>query len=194
MDQIVYAETRNRAQRLTELEKVYGETSDSLRKKKADLKKLADSLGTTDKDSLTQQQMQLLESERDARNARNQASSELFRAQASLNAHVTRLEALKKSPVAGPDLELALDTDAEYKQLGERLKRIDGILAGYSEGSREPTAIMGREISRDVKKKIETRKTEVEAKLKRRTEKRDLGEQELVRTARKPGHPSEGRV
>ena len=167
MDQIVYAETRSKAQRLTDLEKVYGETSENLRKKKADLKKLADSLGTTDRDSLTQQQMQLLESERDARSTRNQLASELFKAQADLNAQVTRLETLKKVPVTCPDLEAALDTDVETKQLTERLKRVDGVLSGFAEEPREPTAIMGRGISRELKEKLEQRKKEVEAKLKR---------------------------
>jgi capsular exopolysaccharide synthesis family protein len=181
MDQIVYAETRNKAQRLADLEKIYGETSEDLRKKKVDLKKLAERLGTTDKDSLSQQQVQLLEAERDARSSRNQLASELFKAQADLNAQVTRLETLKKAPVTAPDLEAALDIDADYKQLTDRLKRVEGVLAGYAEGSREPTAIMGRGISRELKDKLEARKKEVEGKLKRRTEKRDLGEVELAR-------------
>jgi capsular exopolysaccharide synthesis family protein len=181
MDMIVYAETRSRAQHLADLEKVYGETSDSLKKKRADLKKLADSLGTTDKDTLTQQQVQILESLRDARNYRNQTASELFKTQALLDAHKTRLEALKKAPVAAPDLEAAVDTDTEYKQFAERLKRMETLVSDYGEGSREPTAIAARAKVTELKKKLDERKAEVEAKLKRRTEKRDLSEVELVR-------------
>jgi polysaccharide biosynthesis transport protein len=181
MDQIVYAETRTRAQHLTDLEKVYGEASDNLRKKKADLKKLAESLGTTDKESLTQQQIQLLESVRDARMARNQTASELFKSQGDLDAIKTRLEAMQHAPVALPDVEIALDADADYKQLTDRLKRMETLVSDYGDNSRQPTAIEARRIAQDLKKKLEVRRTEVEAKIKRRTEKRDLSELELSR-------------
>ncbi len=182
MDQIVYAETRNRAQNLAELEKAYGETNDRLNKKKADLRKLADQLGTSDKESLTQQQIQHLDALRDARNARNQAASELFKTQASLDAHKTRLDALKRAPVAEPDLEAAIDTDAETKLLSDRLKHLENQLAYYGETSREPTAIEGRRLVRQLKKQMEDRRAEVEKKVKRRIERRDLSGEELVRT------------
>ena len=156
MDQIVYAETRTRAQHLTDLEKVYGETSDDLRKKKADLKKLADSLGTTDKESLTQQQMQLIESSRDARNARNQISGELFKTQANLDTFKSRLESLKRTPVPALDLEAALDIDLEYKKLTERLKPIETLVNDFGENSKEPTAIRARKKVVDLKQLLET--------------------------------------
>jgi capsular exopolysaccharide synthesis family protein len=181
MDLIIYAETRQRAQRLTDLQKVYGETNDSLRKKRADLKKLAEQLGTTDKETLTQQQTQLIEALREARNFRNQTASKLFDLQATLEANNSKLESLKRAPVTAPDIELALDTDAEYKLLADRLKRMEQLVSDFGTGSREPTAIEARRISGELKSKLETRKTEVEAKLKRRTEKRDLSDLEMAR-------------
>jgi capsular exopolysaccharide synthesis family protein len=181
MDLIVYAEARSRARHLGELEKVYGETADGLRKKKADLKKLADSLGTTDKESLTQQQIQLLDSLREARASRNQIASDLFRTQAALDAHKTRLETMKRAPVAAPDLEAAVDVDADYKQLAERLKRMETLATDFGAGSREPTAIEARRKVRELKQRLETRRGEVEAKVKRHVEKRDLSELELAR-------------
>lgn len=181
MDQIVYAETRSRSQRLTDLEKVYGETNDGLKKKKADLKKMADQLGTTDKEVLTQQQQQMLEALRDAKNARNQIASDLFRAQASLDAHKTRLATLQRAPVAEPDLEIAVDADPEMKQLAERIKRMDALAADYGPESREPTAKAARAKVLELKKKQEDRRAELAAKLKRAVEKRDLSGEELVR-------------
>jgi capsular exopolysaccharide synthesis family protein len=181
MEQIVYADGRERAKHLKDLEAIYDKADDGLRKKKADLKNLAKSLGTTDKDTLTQQQIQILDAERDARNSRNQAATELFRTQALLDAHKTRLEALKHAPVAAPDLESALDLDAEYKQFTARLKVMETLISDLGEESREPTAIVAREKRVELKRKIEQRKGEVETKIKNRTEKRDLAEVELVR-------------
>jgi capsular exopolysaccharide synthesis family protein len=182
LDLIVYAENHRREASLSDLEKVYGETGDRLRKRRADLKKLADQLGTTDKETLSQQQMQLLDSLRDARNALNQANSELFKTKALLDAHNTRIEAVKHAPPpSGPDLETALDTDTEYKQLYDRLKRVQDVIDGFGEGSRQPTYIAARDVARGLKKKIETRKSELAEKLKRRTDKRDMSELELVK-------------
>jgi capsular exopolysaccharide synthesis family protein len=181
MDLIVYAESRDRAKALSDLEKVYGETGDSLRRKRSDLKKLADQLGTTDKETLSQQQMQLLESLRDARNALNLITSKLFDAQAMREAHRTRIEAMKNAPLpSGPDVESLLDTDAEYKLLSDRLKRVQEVVDSFGESSREPTYKRAVQVVAELKKKMETRKTEVAEKLKRRTEKRDLSELDLA--------------
>lgn len=181
MELIVYAEGRERAEALNKMEKVYGDTGDSLRRKRADLKKLADQLGTTDKETLTQQQIQLQESLRDARNALNLVASKLFDAQSMRDGYKTRLEAMRNAPPpSGPDLEQLLEIDVEYKQLTDRLKKIQEVADSFGESSSEPTAKRARQVVGDLKKKSEARKNEVAEKLKRRTEKQNLSEWELA--------------
>jgi capsular exopolysaccharide synthesis family protein len=96
-------------------------------------------------------------------------------------AHRTRIEAMKNAPLpSGPDVESLLDTDAEYKLLSDRLKRVQEVVDSFGESSREPTYKRAVQVVAELKKKMETRKTEVAEKLKRRTEKRDLSELDLA--------------
>jgi capsular exopolysaccharide synthesis family protein len=183
MDLIVYADERKRAQMLTDLEKIQAEAAENLKRKKGDLKRMADTLGTSDKDVLTQQQVQLIEAHRDAKAERGRLAGDLFKAQAELDAIRARIEAMHRAPVAEADLEALVDTDPDAKDLAARVKRMQTLAGDFGPGSSEPTAVRAREQAAKLKKQLDERRALLADKAKRGTGKRDVTELELARAS-----------
>ena len=90
MDEVVYAEKTDKQGRLAEVEKIYIETSNMLKRKrenfKTDLEKVGGVFGATDHDVLSRQQQALLESLHDAKLQRGQLALKLAEAQSALKA------------------------------------------------------------------------------------------------------------
>lgn len=148
MEDIVYAKRNERARKVTELEKIYGEAVESLKTKKDNLKKVAQNLGTTDPHLWREQRLELVTTLRDAKQQHVQIGFKLVEARAALDTFDLRLKALKKAPAADPTagpapeeedaaaaydqaLSQAHDADAESRQLRDRIDQYGEILADY---------------------------------------------------------------
>jgi capsular exopolysaccharide synthesis family protein len=168
MDEVVYAEQRARVARVAELEKVANELGEGHKTKKANLRRLAESLGTTSEAVLTQQQIELLASLRDARGQRNAARADVHKAEAALAAHVARTRDLKAPPVPATAVEAALKTEDASAQLLSRAARCRDIIKDYQTNAvnpREPTRVRAERELKKAEAKLEKRRAEVRAEL-----------------------------
>jgi capsular exopolysaccharide synthesis family protein len=185
LENIIYAEHRRRQEELTQLKDAYSKENSELLGKKDALKKLADAAGTTDRETLSQQQVLLLDSQREANTARNSIATDLLKARADLKAIETTLETLRDLKVPEPDIEAALRNDLEAKTMEKRIKDLESLLEDYGTNSLEPTAIRGRSLVKRLKTEYEDHKNKLVAQVKRSIEKRDLTDLELRRKTHK---------
>jgi succinoglycan biosynthesis transport protein ExoP len=170
MDQIVYAENRARVHKVNELEKVYNDAVEDLKKRKDNLRKLERTLGTTDPMVLAQQRFQLNESIRDLRQQRNRIGSDYLKAQANLEAFEAQAKAVREAKLSKDVIEAALARDSEVKRLQQEIGDIELVVQDYLDrgaSTRMPTLVRAQATVARLKEHIESRRDEVRAALER---------------------------
>lgn len=85
MDEVILAQQEERTQRLENLERVYAEAEGKARSRRAELRRLADTLGTSDSDSLSLAQQGAVQQFGLVRNELTKTRFELMRAQGKLD-------------------------------------------------------------------------------------------------------------
>lgn len=155
MEDIVYAKRNERARKVTELEKIYGEAVDSLKTKKDNLKKVAQNLGTTDPNLWREQRLELVTSLRDAKQQHVQIGFKLVEARAALDSFDLKIKSRQTQPdAAAPKTEeedpqaveadavhQAEEADHETHQLHDRLERMEEVIADYQRKGFRPDYI-----------------------------------------------------
>ncbi len=127
MQEVVDVERRHRMDRLNTLEKVFNDADDKMRTKHAELRRLADSLGTGDGNALSSKQQISLQHFATLRGEHTRLQFELMRAKLSLAA----LEADRKDPGGPAETEESGGLDEE-------------TLNNYVEAAPEIAALMSR--------------------------------------------------
>jgi capsular exopolysaccharide synthesis family protein len=184
MDYIGYGEKHNRIQRVSELEKVYNETTQNLKIKKGNLKKLAENLGTLDRDALMRQREELHGTVRDLKNQRVPLRMEMVRAKSQLDSYPDRLKAIQEATISGPTLEQALEADPISRPLLTRVERYKGVIFHYEQiapGSEEPTKVRAEQMVRALEKQVDKRRQELRVELKERLLAKTMDEQQQTR-------------
>jgi capsular exopolysaccharide synthesis family protein len=184
LDLIVYAEKNQRVQRVAELDKAYTELSGNLKRDKDGLDKAADLARVTRGDRPDFADQERLAEYQNAKVQRDQFRLELLRAQASLNAHNAQTESLKTVRVSEASLESALETDADYRTLRQRMVDVEAVKARYERDAKRPQEERGWQNAVDrlakLKAEAEQRREEVRGLVKKRFENRRLEEHQLA--------------
>lgn len=156
MEDIVYAKRNDRARKVTELEKVYGEAVEGLKTKKDNLKKVAQNLGTTDPSLWREQRLELVTALRDAKQQHVQIGFKLVESRAALDSFDLKVKAARKvtpdgaAPAADEDdpkaveadaIRQARDADQEARQIRDRIERLEDIIADYDRKGFRPDYI-----------------------------------------------------
>jgi capsular exopolysaccharide synthesis family protein len=183
MDVIVYADEAARRKKFTDLESLYNEETAKFNAKQKRVGELADALGTTDKGQLTQIQLELLSTLSDLKKDRAQARAKLAEYQSSLNAIIVRARTLADAVVTDSAVEAALETDAQSKDKVARASKLRDLVEDYERKGayNEPTYLVKKYELADLKKSLDSRRTELRDELEKRARKETI---EKYKTAR----------
>ena len=183
MDEIVYAESQARANRVSELEKVYANAVSTAKTKKKALEKLAEALGG-DPSSWVAKQLELQGATRDAQAQVNNARVELIKAQAALDSHETRARAMEQAANSPAALEAALDADPEAKDIEKQIEKARELLDSYADRGANlnaPTPLAAVRRIKSLQEKLDRRRTKMRGELKKRIESGTKDESQLAR-------------
>jgi capsular exopolysaccharide synthesis family protein len=171
MEEIYYNQQKAQVARVTELEKAFNEQRESLMRKKNNLTKLAKTLGTTDPLRLQESRIQALQDLREAKHRMVDVGFKLVEAKSTLEAMDMRakLPVEAAAPVPAPDVEAALEADAQANEYRKRIAQLELIYEDYANkgGANYPTAVATRDRIDSLNKQIEKRRVAVAERLKR---------------------------
>ena len=176
MDEVVYAEKTGKSERLAEVEKIYTETGNTLKRKrenfKTDAEKIGVEVGATDHEVLTRKQQALLENLHDAKTQRGQLALELVKAQAALKAYDIRDKAIADIKIDDAQVETALQADPVAKPMLERLPPLKDLVKSIqdkTDDAHNPTLVAAQakvvELQAAVDKRRDELKDEIKARL-----------------------------
>jgi polysaccharide biosynthesis transport protein len=183
MDEIVYADNQARVNRVAELEKVYANAVNTLKTKKKALDKLAESLGG-DPSSWVAKQLELQSAIREAQTQANTARFERVKAQAALDSHAAKAQALEQAATSPAALEAALDADPEAKDVQKQIERARDLYNSYADrgaNMNAPTPLAAARRIKSLEAKREGRRNKLRAELKKRIESGTREESQLAR-------------
>jgi polysaccharide biosynthesis transport protein len=121
LKEVVYAEQDLKRGRLGELDKAFGENETAVRAKREELKKLADQLGASEKETLTLKQKMALEELSSLRSQLMQAQFEVRKFKGELAAQQSLLKAMDAADTNDLDMEMAIQNDPIARQLSVEL-------------------------------------------------------------------------
>jgi capsular exopolysaccharide synthesis family protein len=184
MDQVVYSDQRAKTLRFAELEKIFNETNDGLKTKTANLERLAKQTGTSVKEALTQQQLQLLENLRSAKDQRNVIRTDLIKVRANMAALDARKAAQQDFPITEAEVEAKLKADTEAAAIRlqiTKLKDIDRYYRDNKVDPTEPTWVAARRKLDSLNEEIKQRKEDLRNELKNLRDNQGDNEQKFLR-------------
>jgi capsular exopolysaccharide synthesis family protein len=184
MDQVVYSDQRAKTQRLAELENIYNETNDGLKTKTANLERLAKQTGTSVKEALTQQQLQLLENLRSAKDQRNAVRIDLLKTKANLAALDARVAVMQDLPVSEAEVEAKLKADTEASATRvtiAKLKEVDQHFRDNHVDPTWPTWVAAQRKLKALNEEINERKESIRAELKNQRDSQNNNDIKLTR-------------
>jgi capsular exopolysaccharide synthesis family protein len=152
LHEVVNLERKRRGEQLVELEDVYNRAREKLREKRNLLRGLADKLGTSDSQALSQKQIVFLNTFGEIKKNHIQVRYDLMKAQAKLGAAQARLKNAPPPPLPDQLLDQAVAADPIAKFFLERIARLKEIITDY-----ESTAVRVSESSlRRAEEKMES--------------------------------------
>ena len=158
LDEVVKVEQNRKTQRLAELDKVRAQINEKVRLKKDAFRKLADELGSIDKDAITQKHVNVLSSFNEMNKQLGQLKFDAMRAEGKLKAHKVRQPDLDKMEVPAATVDEAMAADPRVKSLTLQVNAIKSVLTEYRrsavEPEREPTYIAAKRQLAEVEKEL----------------------------------------
>src|SRR6266446_2439950 len=164
LDKIINMERESRRARLAELNDIYEKSVEKLRAQRNSHRKLADTLGTSDSQALTQKQVNLLALFGEKQRQHGQVETELMKGRARLESFHAREKAVTEPALSPAMLHEALEADAIGKQLLFSEKQLQELVTEYQHSALrddEPSLKRAKALLEETKKRLETRRTEL---------------------------------
>jgi capsular exopolysaccharide synthesis family protein len=164
LDKIVNMERESRRARLAELNDIYEKSIEKLRAQRTAQRKLADTLGTSDSQALTQKQVNLLALFGEKQRQHSQLETELMKARARLESYQAREKTVTEPALSPAMLNEALEADSMGKQLLLRESQLQDLVTEYQHSALrddEPSLKRAQSMLEETKKRLEVRRTEL---------------------------------
>jgi capsular exopolysaccharide synthesis family protein len=182
-EQVVNAERDRRSERVKNLDKLYAETDKQLRQDNEEIKKLAQTHSTSDKEVLTQQQIGLTIDLAEVKKQLSQTRSERMTAERRLLSLKAQEKAMHEQPeLPEPEIAAALDADPEAKSHKLKIDKIHELLKEYESTPNEETPKLARNRLQDEEKALAKRRDALQAELKKRVRSRVQNEYDAALT------------
>ena len=136
--EVVNLERKKRQEQLDELEDVYRNAKKKLREKRDALLRLADRLGTSDSQALTQKQLVFLANYGEIKKQHIQVRYDLAKAEARLAAFQARAKNAPPPPLPQQLVDQAVAQDPQSKFFLERIARLKEIISDYESTAVNP--------------------------------------------------------
>jgi capsular exopolysaccharide synthesis family protein len=131
-------ETKQRSQKLAELDDVYTKAKEKLRVKRETLRKRAEELGTSDSQALTQKQLLVLTNYSELRRQHAANQYELMKAQARLATYKGRLKD-SSQVISEAAVNEAMEADPKIQGLQKRMAQLQALVTEYELTAARPT-------------------------------------------------------
>ena len=138
LQEVVNLERKKRQEQLDELEDVYRNAKKKLREKRDTLLRLADRLGTSDSQALTQKQLVFLANYGEIKKQHIQVRYDLAKAEARLAAFQARAKDAPLPPLPQQLVDQAVAQDPQSKFFLERIARLKEIISDYESTAAQP--------------------------------------------------------
>jgi capsular exopolysaccharide synthesis family protein len=164
LDKIVNMEREGRRARLAELNDIYDKSVEKLRAQRNAQRKLAESLGTSDSQALTQKQVNLLGLFGEKQRLHSQVQTDLMKARARVESYLAREKAITEPMLSPAILNEALEADLTGKQLLFRINQLQDLVSEYQHSALrddEPSLKKAQALLEETKKSLEVRRTEL---------------------------------
>ncbi len=129
--EVVDREKNERRQRLDELNDLYVAKSDEMRRKRVDLKRLVEQVGSGDRDALALKQQIALEQFAELRRALVRAQFEVGRLESELRVQKANLEKFEQVEISDAEVASAARADPAMTALDERRTRLEALIEEY---------------------------------------------------------------
>ncbi len=182
-EQVVNAERDRRSERVKNLDKLYADTDKQLRQDNEEIKKLAQTHSTSDKEVLTQQQIGLAIDLAEVKKQLSQTRSERLTAERRLLSLRAQEKAMREQPeLPEPEIAAALDADPEAKGHKLKIDKIRDLLKEYESTPNEETPRLARSKLQDEEKALATRRETLQTEMKKRARSRVQNEYDAALT------------
>jgi capsular exopolysaccharide synthesis family protein len=188
MDEVVYAEQAAKSTRLSEVEKIYTETSAKLNRQsdnfRTDAEKAGVVVGDNVHDSLTRQQRKLLENLATANLYRLQLSGDLSKAQSQLKALDIRDKTVTKLTIENPQVERELQSDIVARPKLDRLPALRELVENIQKKTSDtgdPVLVDAQRRIVDLERALEKRRGELKDEMKERLAANGSQDQQVLR-------------
>jgi capsular exopolysaccharide synthesis family protein len=164
LQKIVNMERENRAARLRELGRIYETSAEKLRKQRTLQRTLAESLGTSDSQALTQKQVNLLTLFGEKQRHHGQVKTELMKTRARLEAALAREKTVTEPTLSPSLLNEALEADLMARQLLARVTQLQDLVNEYQHSALrddEPSLKKAQSMLEETKKSLDVRREEL---------------------------------
>src|SRR5262249_2194355 len=171
LTEVVSQETKQRSDRLAELENIYTGKKESVRTKRETLRRRAEDLGTSDSQALSVKQVMLMTTLGDLRRQRGAVRWEVMKAQAKRGSKNTRTRGAPAPAEIETAVNEAVLEDAKVKGLTNRISTLQRIVGEYEATARfktESALVHARAQLDKTKADLEARKAELRTDLAER--------------------------
>lgn len=128
LNEVVDVERNQRRQRLSELDRIYAEKESEMRSKRTDLRKLAEQLGTTDKDTLSLKQQNAVQQFAEYQKELVQMQFRLLHARAQLRAQQATLALVNEMKISDYEVERMGLMNPTVRQLSDQVAALQGAV------------------------------------------------------------------
>jgi capsular exopolysaccharide synthesis family protein len=158
IDEIITMELKRKSQRVAELEKFFTQVNEKIRLKKETVRKLAEDLGTSEREALTQQQVNLRAYAGDLSRQHAALKFQVLGADSRLKAHKARRPDPEKLPIAEKTIHDAISADSTVKQMILKLNALETVITEYAYSAQDPrwpTRVKAERQRDEVKKELD---------------------------------------
>jgi capsular exopolysaccharide synthesis family protein len=183
LDKIVNMERESRRSRLAELNDIYEKSVEKLRAQRNSQRKLADTLGTSDSQALTQKQVNLLTMFGEKQRQHGQVQTELMKSRARLESYAAREKAITVPTLSPAMLNEALEADLTGKQLLFRVNQLQDLVTEYQHSALrddEPSLKKAQSMLEETKKSLEVRREELRPDVVERLKQRNQNDNQAA--------------
>jgi capsular exopolysaccharide synthesis family protein len=157
IDEVITAELKRKSQRVAELEKYFTQINEKVRLKKETVRKMAEDLGTSEREALTQQQVNLRAYAGELSRQHAALKFQVLGAESRLKAHKVRQPDLQKLPIPEKAINDAMSADSTVKQMILKLNALETVVSEYkySTDPTWPTRVKAERQRDEVKKELD---------------------------------------
>jgi capsular exopolysaccharide synthesis family protein len=161
IQEVINVERKKRGDRLTELDDVYMKLKEKIRAKRETLRRLADQVGTSDSQAMTQKQLILLSHYGDVKKQHAQIKFDLLRAKGNVSKLKAKIKKAHQLDVDEHSIYESIEADPEIKEYRLKVAKLQQTINHHEQilvNKDDPTLIKARQSLQSLQHTLEQRR------------------------------------